>query len=78
MGKQVSNASYELKASAFDPKDKVWTKFPPEGSKHTPPHQSSDFKWKDYCPKVFRSSFQIYKTFDFMLVTYYLFLPIMN
>lgn len=44
----------DLKSSAFDPKEKVWTKFPPEGSKHTPPHNSCDFKWKDYCPKVFR------------------------
>ncbi|KAI4339101.1 hypothetical protein MLD38_024076 [Melastoma candidum] len=45
----------DLKPSAFDPKEKVWTKFPPEGSKHTPPHQSSEFRWKDYCPVVFRS-----------------------
>jgi hypothetical protein len=44
----------DLKSSAFDPKEKVWTRFPPEGSKYTPPHNSSDFKWKDYCPKVFR------------------------
>lgn len=47
-------ASLDLKASAFDPKEKVWTKFPPEGSKHTPPHPSGEFKWKDYCPLVFR------------------------
>lgn len=44
----------DLKSSAFDAKEKVWTKFPPEGSKYTPPHNSSDFRWKDYCPKVFR------------------------
>lgn len=48
----------DLKSSAFDPKEKVWTKFPPEGSKHTPPHQSSDFRWKDYCPVVFRSDLE--------------------
>ncbi|GER27726.1 phosphatidylinositol-4-phosphate 5-kinase family protein, partial [Striga asiatica] len=24
------------------------------GSQLTPPHQSEDFKWKDYCPMVFR------------------------
>ncbi|GJN07844.1 hypothetical protein PR202_ga25712 [Eleusine coracana subsp. coracana] len=47
----------DLKSSAFDPKEKVWTKFPPEGSKYTPPHNSCDFKWKDYCPKVFRLVF---------------------
>jgi len=48
----------DLKASAFDPKEKVWTKFPPEGSKYTPPHHSSDFRWKDYCPVVFRSDLE--------------------
>lgn len=40
----------------------VWTKrksldkisSPPEGSRHTPPHQSCDFRWKDYFPMVFR------------------------
>ncbi|KAG5386636.1 hypothetical protein IGI04_038106 [Brassica rapa subsp. trilocularis] len=44
----------ELRHCDFDPKDKQWTRFPPEGSKCTPPHQSIDFKWKDYCPIVFR------------------------
>ncbi|XP_065875506.1 phosphatidylinositol 4-phosphate 5-kinase 1-like [Euphorbia lathyris] len=43
-----------LRQSDFDPKEKFWTRFPPEGSKSTPPHQSVDFKWKDYCPTVFR------------------------
>ncbi|WCJ37630.1 Phosphatidylinositol-4-phosphate 5-kinase family protein [Euphorbia peplus] len=43
-----------LRQSDFDPKAKFWTRFPPEGSKCTPPHQSVDFKWKDYCPVVFR------------------------
>ncbi|XP_026658227.2 phosphatidylinositol 4-phosphate 5-kinase 6-like [Phoenix dactylifera] len=54
VGKQ-NMASLDLKASAFDPKKKVWTKFPPQGSKRTPPHQSCDFRWKDYCPLVFRT-----------------------
>ncbi|KAJ7957106.1 Phosphatidylinositol 4-phosphate 5-kinase [Quillaja saponaria] len=44
----------ELKPGDFDPKEKFWTRFPPEGSKSTPPHQSVDFRWKDYCPVVFR------------------------
>ncbi|EEF49138.1 phosphatidylinositol-4-phosphate 5-kinase, putative [Ricinus communis] len=44
----------ELRQSDFDPKEKFWTRFPLEGSKITPPHQSVDFKWKDYCPMVFR------------------------
>ncbi|PKA67013.1 Phosphatidylinositol 4-phosphate 5-kinase 6 [Apostasia shenzhenica] len=50
-----------LKASAFDPKEKVWTKFPPEGTKYTPPHQSCDFRWKDYCPLVFRTLRKLFK-----------------
>ncbi|KAK6938457.1 MORN motif [Dillenia turbinata] len=44
----------ELKPADFDPKEKFWTRFPPEGSKITPPHQSGEFRWKDYCPMVFR------------------------
>ncbi|CAH2067758.1 unnamed protein product [Thlaspi arvense] len=44
----------DLKQSDFDPSEKFWTRFPPEGSKTTPPHQSVDFRWKDYCPLVFR------------------------
>ncbi|KAL5218940.1 hypothetical protein ABZP36_019624 [Zizania latifolia] len=59
----------DLKSSAFDPKEKVWTKFPPEGSKYTPPHNSSDFRWKDYCPKVFRTLRKLFKVdpADYML-----------
>ncbi|KAJ6938106.1 phosphatidylinositol 4-phosphate 5-kinase 1 [Populus alba x Populus x berolinensis] len=44
----------DLKPSDFEPKEKFWTRFPHEGSKITPPHQSLDFRWKDYCPVVFR------------------------
>ncbi|WOL01134.1 phosphatidylinositol 4-phosphate 5-kinase 1-like [Canna indica] len=44
----------ELKTGDFDPKEKFWTRFPPEGSKVTPPHHSIEFRWKDYCPMVFR------------------------
>lgn len=29
-------------------------KFPSEGSELTPAHQMSDFKFKDYCPQIFR------------------------
>ncbi|KAL0799111.1 hypothetical protein Bca101_054286 [Brassica carinata] len=49
----------ELKQNDFDPKEKFWTRFPPEGTKTTPPHQSVDFRWKDYCPLVFRDHFQV-------------------
>ncbi|KAL8166689.1 hypothetical protein V2J09_008188 [Rumex salicifolius] len=53
VGKHASKGR-QLKPSDFEPREKYWTRFPPEGSKSTPPHQSVDFKWKDYCPLVFR------------------------
>lgn len=54
-GKEASMLR-DLKPSDFDPREKFWTRFPPEGSKITPPHQSAEFRWKDYCPVVFRYS----------------------
>lgn len=33
---------------------KVKVDFPREGSKETPPHPNSDFRWKDYAPLLFR------------------------
>ncbi|KAK9134921.1 hypothetical protein Syun_014251 [Stephania yunnanensis] len=44
----------DIRPTDFDPKEKFWTRFPTEGSKVTPPHQSIEFRWKDYCPMVFR------------------------
>ncbi|KGN54717.1 phosphatidylinositol 4-phosphate 5-kinase 5 [Cucumis sativus] len=69
VGRPAPTASLDLKPSAFDPKEKVWTKFPSEGSKHTPPHQSCEFKWKDYCPLVFRTLRKLFKVdpADYML-----------
>ncbi|KAI4323552.1 hypothetical protein L6164_023149 [Bauhinia variegata] len=69
VGRPAPSASLDLKSSAFDPKEKVWTKFPPEGSKHTPPHQSCEFRWKDYCPVVFRALRKLFKVdpADYML-----------
>ncbi|CAA2966878.1 Phosphatidylinositol 4-phosphate 5-kinase 2 [Olea europaea subsp. europaea] len=59
----------DLKQSDFDPKEKFWTRFPPEGSKLTPPHQSADFRWKDYCPVVFRHLRELFQVdpADYML-----------
>uniref|UniRef100_A0A7N0ZR40 Phosphatidylinositol 4-phosphate 5-kinase n=1 Tax=Kalanchoe fedtschenkoi TaxID=63787 RepID=A0A7N0ZR40_KALFE len=69
VGRPAPAVSLDLKASAFDPKEKVWTRFPPEGSKYTPPHQSIEFKWKDYCPVVFRTLRKLFKVdpADYML-----------
>ncbi len=41
-----------LEKAHFD--EKVWIRFPRQGSEVTPPHPSNDFKWKDYSPIVFR------------------------
>ncbi|OIV99060.1 hypothetical protein TanjilG_32319 [Lupinus angustifolius] len=61
VGRPAPSTSLDLKSSAFDPKEKVWTKFPPEGSKNTPPHPSCDFRWKDYCPVAFRALRKLFK-----------------
>lgn len=59
----------DLKHSDFDPKEKFWTRFPPEGSKLTPTHKSYDFRWKDYCPMVFRHLRELFQVdpADYML-----------
>ncbi|KAK2971005.1 hypothetical protein RJ640_023437 [Escallonia rubra] len=59
----------DLKPSDFDPKEKFWTRFPSEGSKITPPHQSIEFRWKDYCPVVFRHLRELFQVdpADYML-----------
>ncbi|XP_057719301.1 phosphatidylinositol 4-phosphate 5-kinase 4-like [Arachis stenosperma] len=69
VARPAPSASLDLKPSAFDPKEKVWTRFPPEGSKYTPPHPSAEFKWKDYCPVVFRALRKLFKVdpADYML-----------
>ncbi|CAL0328810.1 unnamed protein product [Lupinus luteus] len=72
VGRPAPSTSLDLKSSAFDPKEKVWTKFPPEGSKNTPPHPSCDFRWKDYCPVFLRMLPGYYKhvrAFENTLVT---------
>ncbi|KAM0044099.1 putative 1-phosphatidylinositol-4-phosphate 5-kinase [Helianthus debilis subsp. tardiflorus] len=59
----------DLKTTDFDPKEKFWTRFPSEGSKVTPPHQSGEFRWKDYCPIVFRHLRELFQVdpADYML-----------
>ncbi|KAG8079065.1 hypothetical protein GUJ93_ZPchr0007g4152 [Zizania palustris] len=55
MGESAAMPLWELSSINFDPREKFWTRFLPEGSKVTPPHSSSDFRWKDYFPMVFRN-----------------------
>lgn len=42
----------QLTPDLFAVKSKIV--FPRQGSRETPPHPTEDFKWKDYCPMVFR------------------------
>ncbi|KAJ1686898.1 hypothetical protein LUZ63_018288 [Rhynchospora breviuscula] len=54
VGKASSMPMLDLRPSDFNPLEKFSTRFPAEGSKSTPPHSSREFRWKDYCPMVFR------------------------
>ncbi|CAM8942385.1 unnamed protein product [Rhodiola kirilowii] len=68
VGKEAAK-SKELKHSDFDPKEKFWTRFPSEGCKTTPPHHTMEFRWKDYCPVVFRCLRKLFQVdpADYML-----------
>lgn len=54
VGKITPIQRREVRASDFGTRASFWMNFPKEGSQLTPRHQSEDFKWKDYCPMVFR------------------------
>ncbi|CAA0830337.1 Phosphatidylinositol 4-phosphate 5-kinase 9 [Striga hermonthica] len=61
VGKITPIQRREARASDFGPRASFWMTFPKEGSQLTPPHQSEDFKWKDYCPMVFRNLREMFK-----------------
>lgn len=61
VGKITPIQRREVRASDFGAKASFWMNFPKEGSQLTPPHQSEDFKWKDYCPMVFRNLRELFK-----------------
>ncbi|KAJ7976884.1 Phosphatidylinositol 4-phosphate 5-kinase [Quillaja saponaria] len=69
VGKITPIQRREVRASDFGPRASFWMNFPKEGSQLTPPHQSEDFKWKDYCPMVFRNLREMFKidTADYMM-----------
>jgi 1-phosphatidylinositol-4-phosphate 5-kinase len=54
VGKITPIQKREVRASDFGPRASFWMNFPKEGSRLTPSHSAEDFKWKDYCPMVFR------------------------
>ncbi|KAG9160464.1 hypothetical protein Leryth_008873 [Lithospermum erythrorhizon] len=51
----------DVRGSDFGSKASFWMNFPSVGSQLTPTHQSEDFKWKDYCPMVFRDLREMFK-----------------
>ncbi|XP_038692317.1 phosphatidylinositol 4-phosphate 5-kinase 9-like [Tripterygium wilfordii] len=61
VGKITPVQKREVRQSDFGPRASFWMNFPKEGSQLTPPHQSEDFKWKDYCPMVFRNLREMFK-----------------
>ncbi|MCO5563152.1 hypothetical protein L7F22_016789 [Adiantum nelumboides] len=61
VGRVKQECSSKLRHSDFSPRAREQINFPREGSKTTPPHQSKDFKWTDYCPRVFRKIRSIFK-----------------
>ncbi|KAI9122358.1 hypothetical protein K1719_007047 [Acacia pycnantha] len=69
VGKITPIQRREVRMSDFGPRASFWMNFPSEGSQLTPPHQSEDFKWKDYCPMVFRNLRELFEidTADYMM-----------
>ncbi|KAK4767553.1 hypothetical protein SAY86_015303 [Trapa natans] len=61
VGKITPIQKRDVRASDFGPRASFWMNFPREGSQLTPSHRSEDFKWKDYCPMVFRNLREMFK-----------------
>ncbi|XP_010558195.1 PREDICTED: phosphatidylinositol 4-phosphate 5-kinase 9 [Tarenaya hassleriana] len=61
VGKITPIQRREVRKSDFGPRASFWMNFPKAGSSMTPPHHSEDFKWKDYCPMVFRDLRELFK-----------------
>ncbi|KAL6500873.1 Phosphatidylinositol 4-phosphate 5-kinase 9 [Orobanche hederae] len=61
VGKITPIQRREVRTTDFGPLASFSMTFPKKGSQLTPPHQSEDFKWKDYCPMVFRNLREMFK-----------------
>ncbi|KAI4983270.1 hypothetical protein ZWY2020_023762 [Hordeum vulgare] len=61
VGKITPIQKREVRASDFGPRASFWMNFPKDGSRLTPSHPAEDFKWKDYCPMVFRNLREMFK-----------------
>jgi hypothetical protein len=56
VGKITPEPKRDIGPSDFGGRARIHMNFPRGGTPLTPTHDSCDFKWKDYCPMVFRSS----------------------
>ncbi|KZV30369.1 phosphatidylinositol 4-phosphate 5-kinase 8-like [Dorcoceras hygrometricum] len=61
VGKIAPVPMREIRSCDFGEQARIRMYFPSKGSKLTPPHQSMDFYWKDYCPMVFRKLRELFK-----------------
>ncbi|KAJ3672202.1 hypothetical protein LUZ60_006923 [Juncus effusus] len=62
VGKITPIQRREVRSSDFGPRASFWMNFPRGGSQLTPSHRAAeDFKWKDYCPMVFRNLREMFK-----------------
>ncbi|XP_078440702.1 phosphatidyl inositol monophosphate 5 kinase [Wolffia australiana] len=61
VGKITPIQRREVRSSDFGPSASFWMNFPKGGSQLTPSHHAEDFKWKDYCPMVFRNLREMFK-----------------
>ncbi|XP_024380770.1 phosphatidylinositol 4-phosphate 5-kinase 9 isoform X1 [Physcomitrium patens] len=69
VGKITPEPRHEIGPNDFGPRASIHMNFPKSGTPLTPTHNSSDFKWKDYCPMVFRHLREMFKidAADYML-----------
>lgn len=69
VGKITPEPRHEIGPNDFGPRASIHMNFPKSGTPMTPTHNSSDFKWKDYCPMVFRHLREMFKidAADYML-----------
>lgn len=53
VGKMTADTMRDIYESDFSPKSSM-VRFPSEGTQQTPSHSMQPFRWKDFCPHVFR------------------------
>ncbi|CAM6025158.1 unnamed protein product [Sphagnum balticum] len=61
VGKITPEPKRDIGPSDFGGRARIHMNFPRGGTPLTPTHDSCDFKWKDYCPMVFRHLREMFK-----------------